>query len=201
MSWLALIPAALGLASSLVGKGKGKETEYVAQAPKEQQQFSTDFMNYLSGQLGKGATPYTGQIAASAMNPFTQSALGLWGASPYGQFMGGQPGGGQTPPRPLTPVYGGGGGMTGWGGADGSMFGRSGGGMGTGQPQPFWRSQPYSLGLGGTPGGSSMSMPAQAQGRMPQGAGMPPMGQRPMQGPMPQQGMMGQKRRGVPFQR
>lgn len=105
MTWASAIPMGLGLASSLFGEGEGKETEYVAQVPKEQQQFSEDFMKFLSTQMGQGATPYGGQIAASAMNPFTQSALGLWGASPYGQFMGGQPGGGQMP---LMPVMGGG---------------------------------------------------------------------------------------------
>lgn len=89
MSWAAAIPAGIGLVSSLLGKGKGKKTEYTAQVPQQQQQFSQDFMKFLSSQMGKGATPYGGQIAAGANNPFTQSALGLWGASPYGQFSGG----------------------------------------------------------------------------------------------------------------
>lgn len=101
----ALIPMGLGIASSLFGKGKGKKTEYAAQAPEYQQQFSEDFMRFLQSKIGQGATPYGGQIAASAMNPFTQSAMGLWGASPYGQFSGGQPGpgvsGGQMPFRQL----------------------------------------------------------------------------------------------------
>ncbi len=124
MSWGAAIPAGIGLISSLFGKGKGKKTEYAAQAPEYQQQFSEDFMKFLQGQIGQGATPYGGQVAASAQNPFTQSALGLWGASPYGQFSGGQPqmpqqmpqmpmgqlGGGQAPggqrPMPQRPMMG-----------------------------------------------------------------------------------------------
>ena len=100
-----LIPMALGIGSSLLGKGKGKKTEYAAQAPEYQQQFSEDFMKFLQGQIGQGAMPYTGQVAASASNPFTQSALGLWGASPYGQFSGGQPG--MPPAQPQIPQQGG----------------------------------------------------------------------------------------------
>lgn len=99
MSWASAIPMGIGVISSLFGKGKGKETEYTAQAPEYQQQFSEDFMKFLSSQMGQGATPYGGQIAASAQNPFTQSALGLWGASPYGQ-MGGQ----QQPQMPQQPM-------------------------------------------------------------------------------------------------
>lgn len=87
-----------GALSSLTGAGKGKKTEYAAMAPEYQQQFSEDFMKFLQGQIGQGATPYGGQIAASAMNPFTQSALGLWGMSPYGGMgQGMPPGGGQMP--------------------------------------------------------------------------------------------------------
>lgn len=85
------IMSGVGGLSSLFGGGKGKKTEYAAQAPEYQQRFSEDFMKFLQGQIGQGATPYGGQVAASASNPFTQSALGLWGASPYGQFSGGQP--------------------------------------------------------------------------------------------------------------
>jgi len=117
MSIASLIPLVLGVGSSLLGKGKGKKTEYAAQAPEYQQQFSEDFMKFLQGQIGQGATPYGGQVAASASNPFTQSALGLWGASPYGQMGGGMPtgqpqvpqqgglGGGQAPggQRPMPP--------------------------------------------------------------------------------------------------
>ena len=99
-----LIPMALGIGSSLLGKGKGKKTEYAAQAPEYQQQFSEDFMKFLQGQIGQGATPYGGQVAASAMNPFTQSALGLWGASPYGQMGGGMP---QQPQMPMGQLGGG----------------------------------------------------------------------------------------------
>ena len=104
MSWASAIPMGIGAISSLFGKGKGKETEYTAQAPEYQQQFSEDFMKFLSSIMGQGATPYGGQVAASAMNPFTQSALGLWGASPYGQ-MGGQP---QMPPQMPMGQLGGG---------------------------------------------------------------------------------------------
>lgn len=101
----ACIPMAIGIGASLLGKGKGKKTEYAAQAPEYQQQFSEDFMKFLQGQIGQGATPYGGQIAAGAMNPFTSSALGLWGASPYGQFSGG----GGMPPmgQPQMPQQGG----------------------------------------------------------------------------------------------
>ncbi len=100
---------AIGIGASVLGKGKGKETEYAAQAPEYQQQFSEDFMKFLQGQIGQGATPYGGQVAASAMNPFTQSALGLWGASPYGQMGGGMPPSGQ----PQIPQQGGLGGAPG----------------------------------------------------------------------------------------
>ncbi len=105
MSWASAIPAGIGLVSSLFGKGKGKKTEYAAQVPQQQQQFSEDFMKFLQGQIGQGATPYGGQIAASAQNPFTQSALGLWGASPYGQFGGGMPP--QIPQQPMAQLGGG----------------------------------------------------------------------------------------------
>ncbi len=111
MSIASLIPLVLGVGSSLLGKGKGKKTEYAAQAPEYQQQFSEDFMKFLQGQIGQGATPYGGQVAASAQNPFTQSALGLWGASPYGQFSGGQPSG--MPQQPQIPQQGGLGGAPG----------------------------------------------------------------------------------------
>jgi len=107
MSLASLIPAAIGIGTSLFGGGKGKETEYAAQAPEYQQQFSKEFMEFLQSKIGQGATPYGGQIAASAMNPFTQSAFGLWGASPYGQFMGAQPGMGQ-PQMPPQGFLGGG---------------------------------------------------------------------------------------------
>ena len=106
MSWASAIPMGIGAISSLFGKGKGKETEYTAQAPEYQQQFSEEFMKFLQGQIGQGATPYGGQVAASASNPFTQSALGLWGASPYGQFSGGAPSGGQ-PQMPMGQLGGG----------------------------------------------------------------------------------------------
>jgi hypothetical protein len=96
---------AIGVGASLLGKGKGKKTEYAAQAPEYQQQFSEEFMKFLQGQIGQGATPYGGQIAASASNPFTQSALGLWGASPYGQFGGGMPS--QMPQQPMGQLGGG----------------------------------------------------------------------------------------------
>ena len=103
----ALIGGVGGIAS-LFGKGKGKETEYTAQAPEYQQQFSQDFMNFLQSKIGQGATPYGGQIAAGADNPFTQSAMGLWGASPYGQFMGGQQPGMGQPQMPPQGFLGGG---------------------------------------------------------------------------------------------
>ena len=101
----ACIPMAIGVGASLLGKGKGKKTEYAAQAPEYQQQFSEDFMKFLQGQIGQGATPYGGQVAASAQNPFTQRALGIWGASPYGQMGGGQP---QMPPQMPMGQLGGG---------------------------------------------------------------------------------------------
>ena len=101
----ACIPMAIGIGASLLGKGKGKKTEYAAQAPEYQQQFSEDFMKFLTSQMGQGATPYGGQIAASAQNPFTQSALGLWGASPYGQ-MGGQQQPQMTPQMPMGQLGG-----------------------------------------------------------------------------------------------
>lgn len=126
MSWASAIPMGIGAISSLLGKGKGKKTEYAAMAPEYHQQFSEDFMKFLQGQIGQGATPYGGQVAAGAMNPFTQSAMGLWGASPYGQFSGGQGmpqqmpqgqlGGGmmpQMPPQRPMPQQGGMGGMMG----------------------------------------------------------------------------------------
>lgn len=104
---MACIPTGIGLIGSLLGKGKGKETEYTAQAPEYQQQFSEDFMRFLQSKLGQGATPYGGQVAASAQNPFTQSAFGLWGASPYGQFSGPQPGMGQPQMPPQGSLGGG----------------------------------------------------------------------------------------------
>ena len=108
---LPFIPAALGVASSLglFGKGakEGKEIKYEAQAPEYQQQFAEEFFKYLQGQIGTGATPYEGQVAAPFVNPFTQGAFGAMQASPYGSMMGGLPMGGApfVPPQqpPQTP--------------------------------------------------------------------------------------------------
>jgi len=95
MSIAALIPAALGVASQLGVFGKkakeGKKIEYEAQAPEYQQKFAEDFYKYLQGQIGQGATPYGGQVAAPFVNPFTQGAFGAMQASPYGSMMGGLP--------------------------------------------------------------------------------------------------------------
>ena len=107
---LPFIPAALGVASSLglFGKGakEGKKVEYEAQAPEYQQQFSEEFFKYLQEQMGQGATPYGGQVAAPFQNPFTQGAFGAMKASPYGSMMGNMPMGGTpfVPPQaPATP--------------------------------------------------------------------------------------------------
>jgi hypothetical protein len=103
---LALIPAALGVASQLGIFGKkakeGKKIEYEAQAPKFQQDFQQKFLKYLQEQMGKGATPYGGQVAAPFQNPFTQGAFGTMKASPYGSMMGNMPMGGApfVPPQP-----------------------------------------------------------------------------------------------------
>lgn len=178
---LALIPLILGIGSQVLGKkkGKGKETEYTAQAPEYQQQFSEDFMKFLQGKIGQGATPYGGQIAAGAMNPFTQSALNLWGRSPYGMGQG-MPFGGQ-PQMPQMPPQGFlGGGMV--PGGQRSMPPLAQRPMQGPRGVPFSRS---GLGL--------------QQGMM--GQGMQPQGQMPMQRPMLGQGGLGQRRRGVPFQR
>ena len=110
---LPFIPAALGVASQLgvFGKGakEGKKVEYEAQAPEYQQQFAEEFFKYLQGQVGQGATPFGGQVAAPFQNPFTQGAFGAMKASPYGSMMGGMPMGGmpfvppQAPQQPQTP--------------------------------------------------------------------------------------------------
>lgn len=143
MGWAAAIPAALGLGASLFGVGKGKETEYTAQAPEYQQQFSEEFMNFLEGKIGQGATPYGGPTAAGAMNPFTQSALGLWGASPYGQFGEGMP---TNQPIPQLMPFG-------------------------GAPMPGGGGQMPQQ--GGMPPGGAPQMPVPQQGGMGQRAGIP----------------------------
>jgi hypothetical protein len=102
------IPAAIGIASELglFGKGakEGKKVEYEPQAPEYQQKFAEDFFKYLQGQIGQGATPYGGQVAAPFVNPFTQGAFGAMKASPYGFMMGNLPMGGTpfVPPQPPT---------------------------------------------------------------------------------------------------
>ena len=190
MGLASLIPIGLGLGASALGIGKGKKTEYAAQAPKYQQQFSEDFMKFLQSQIGQGATPYGGQVAASAINPFTQSAFGLWGASPYGQFSGPQPGMGQ-PQMPPQGSLGGGikpGGTppptSGWlNPAIGQMPGMF-GQIGNAVQELIARS------------GKAPQQPMPQQGGL--GGGMPPSRPRPM----PQQGGgMGGRRRGVPFRR
>ena len=107
---LPFIPAALGVASSLGLFGKkakeGKKVEYEAQAPEYQQQFAEEFFKYLQGQVGQGATPYGGQVAAPFVNPFTQGAFGAMKASPYGGMMGDMPMGGMPfvpPQQPAAP--------------------------------------------------------------------------------------------------
>ncbi len=180
----ACIPMAIGVGASLLGKGKGKKTEYAAQAPEYQQQFSEDFMKFLSGQIGQGATPYGGQVAASASNPFTQSALGLWGASPYGQMGGGQ----QMPPQ--------------------APMGQLGGGLmptASQQPQPpgtNWGQVAQMPGMFGQMGNMVTGLLAKG-GQAPQQP-TPPQGAMPQQRPMPQrppQGGLGGQGRGVPFRR
>lgn len=106
---LPFIPAALGVASQLGLFGKtakeGKKVKYEAQAPEYQQQFAEEFFKYLQGQVGQGATPYGGQVAAPFQNPFTQGAMGAMKASPYGSMMGSSPMGGMPPaPPPQPPV-------------------------------------------------------------------------------------------------
>ena len=139
MGIAAMIPAALGVASQLGIFGKkakeGKKVEYEAQAPEYQQKFAQEFFKYLQGQVGEGATPYGGQVAAPFVNPFTQGAFGAMQASPYGSMMGDLPMGGapfvppqapqtpQVPPRGIQPP-----GMRPPGGA-----------MGAGQGRPFMR--------------------------------------------------------------
>ena len=111
---LPFIPAALGVASSLGLFGKkakeGKKIEYEAQAPGYQQEFAEEFFKYLQGQIGAGATPYGGQVAAPFQNPFTQGAFSAMQASPYGPMMGNLPMGGTpfVPPQqaPVTPPGG-----------------------------------------------------------------------------------------------
>ena len=111
MSIAAAIPAALGLASALgvFGKGakEGKKIEYEAQAPEYQQDLAQAFYQYLQGQIGQGATPYGGQVAAPFQNPYTQGAFGAIQASPYGSMMGDMPMGGMpfVPPQ-QTPQQG-----------------------------------------------------------------------------------------------
>ena len=97
---------------------KKKKIEYEPQAPEYQQEFAKEFAEFLSGQMGRGATPYPGQVAAPFANPFTRGAWGAMAQSPYGSLMGGmpfvpqqqqqppqmptgQPGGGQRPPMPM----------------------------------------------------------------------------------------------------
>lgn len=111
VSWAAAIPAALGLASQLGVFGKeakeGKKVEYEAQAPEYQQQFAEEFFKYLQGQIGTGATPYGGQVAAPFQNPFTQGAFSAMKSSPYGSMMGNMPMGGTPfvpPQQPTTPT-------------------------------------------------------------------------------------------------
>ena len=100
-----LVGAGTGLASEagVFGKGakEGKKVEYEAQAPKYPQDCAQRFFKYLQGQVGQGATPYGGQVAAPFVNPFTQGAFGAMKASPYGSMMGNLPMGGMpfVPPQ------------------------------------------------------------------------------------------------------
>ena len=200
----ALIPIGLGLGAGALGIGKGKETEYAAMAPEYQQRFAEEFTKFLQGQIGWGATPYGGQIAASATNPFTQSAFGLWGASPYGQFSVPQPGmeqpqmpppPGGRPHKPPTDIK-----------PPGSIRDileqlQAEQSPTSGWLNPAIRQMPGMFGQIGNAvqeliarSGKAPQQPMPQQGGL--GGGMPPSGQRPMS----QQGMGGQ-RRGVPFRR
>lgn len=103
MGWAAAIPAGIGLLGSVLGGGKGKKVEYAPQAPQYQQNFAQDYYKMLQGLAGQAGTPYGGPLTASAMNPFTQSALSMWSQSPYAANMG------------MNQIIGGQGGMPGFG--------------------------------------------------------------------------------------
>lgn len=90
MGWAAAVPAGIGLLGSLFG-GEGAQNqpvEYTPQAPQYQQDFAQNYYQMLQGLAGGAGTPYQGPLSASAMNPFTQGALGLMSQSPYASAMG-----------------------------------------------------------------------------------------------------------------
>lgn len=107
IAMIASAATGLGSAAGVFGEEAktGKKIEYEAQAPKYQTDFAEKFYKYLQGQIGVGATPYGGQVAAPYQNPFTQGAFGAMKASPYGSMMGNMPMGGtpfvppQAPPQ------------------------------------------------------------------------------------------------------
>ena len=178
---LALIPTALGVASQLglFGKGakEGKKVEYEAQAPEYQQQFAEEFFKYLQGQIGQGATPYGGQVAAPFQNPFTQGAFGAMQASPYGSMMGNLPMGGMpfVPPQqpPQQPAQG------------GTRAGQG----------PFAAMISHLLGGRIPPGMAAGLSTRRGQAQTPQ------QSIAPRQRPAPQRSLPRERRRGVPFQR
>lgn len=68
-----------------------EDIKYEPMAPEYQQDFAKQFTEFLSGQVGRGATPYPGQVAAPFVNPYTRGAYGAMMQSPYGSLMGGMP--------------------------------------------------------------------------------------------------------------
>jgi len=71
---------------------EGKEIDFEAMVPEHQKEFAKkffeDFLTPALGKftLGRGATPFEGPLTAPAMNPFTQSAMGMMAKSPYGKM-------------------------------------------------------------------------------------------------------------------